>query len=229
MGPIYDELGLEQGGPSSSEFYQIYKNEQLSSAQRSGLGTGIAGITGASVGLADDTALASNDLHQLQMLLDISLLYCQKHQVQLSASKKKLLVFSMEESTYVKYTKMISPLHMDRTPIPFATTVDRRELRSVNGNLPHIQQRMVSHKILSMEMAKRHWANSLASLRAETIFCTPVLYSGMATLLLTKPESNILSFHVKDMISKLLKLHPKTPSPVVFFLAGNFQVRPSCM
>ena len=57
MGPIYDELGLEQGGPSSSEFYQIYKNEQLSSSQRSGLGTGIAGITGASVGLADDTAL----------------------------------------------------------------------------------------------------------------------------------------------------------------------------
>ena len=190
MGPIYDELGLEQGGPSSSEFYQIYKNEQLSSAQRSGLGTGIAGITLASVGLADDTALASNDLHQLQMLLDISLLYCQKHQVQLSASKKKLLVFSMEESTYLcqEYKADISSSY-----------------------------------------GQRYWANSLASLRAETIFCTPVLYSGMATLLLTKPESNILSFHVKDMISKLLKLHPKTPSPVVFFLAGNFQVRPSCM
>ena len=227
MGPIYDELGLEQGGPSSSEFYKIYNNEQLSSAQRSGLGTSIAGIAVASVGQADDTALVSNDLHQLQMLLDLSLLYCQKHQVQLSASKTKLLVFSREESTYVKYSKLISPLHMDKTPIPFATTAEHvGVLRSVNGNLPHIHQRMVCHKralakILCMGMAKRHRANPLASLRAESIFCTPVLYSGLATLCVKKQETDILSAHVKETISKLLKLYPKTPTPVVFFLAGK--------
>ena len=227
MGPIYDELGLEQGGPSSSEFYKIYNNEQLSSAQRSGLGTSIAGIAVASVGQADDTALVSNDLHQLQMLLDLSLLYCQKHQVQLSASKTKLLVFSREESTYVKYSKLISPLHMDKTPIPFATTAEHvGVLRSVNGNLPHIHQRMVCHKralakILCMGMAKRHRANPLASLRAESIFCTPVLYSGLATLWVNKQETDILSAHVKETISKLLKLYPKTPTPVVFFLAGK--------
>ena len=117
MGPIYDELGLEQGGPASSEFYKIYNNEQLSSAHRSGLGTNIAGIAVACVGQADDTALVSNDLHQLQMLLDLSLQYCQKHQVQLSASKTKLLVFSKQESAYVKYSKLISPLNMNKTPI----------------------------------------------------------------------------------------------------------------
>ena len=81
MGPIYDELGLEQGGPASSEFYKIYNNEQLSSAQRSGLGTCIAGVDVACVGQAYDTVLVSNDLHQLKMLLDLSLQYCQKHQV----------------------------------------------------------------------------------------------------------------------------------------------------
>ena len=35
MGPIKDELGLEQGGPNSSEFYKLYSNENLTSAQRS--------------------------------------------------------------------------------------------------------------------------------------------------------------------------------------------------
>ena len=70
-------------------------------------------------------------------------------------------------------------------------------------------------------MAKRHRANPLASLRAETIFSTPVLYSGMASLLLTKSEIDILSRHVKVTTENLLKLHPKTPEPVVFFLAGK--------
>ena len=116
---------------------------------------------------------------------------------------------------------------MNKTPIPFATTAEHvGVLRSVNGNLPHIHQRMVSHKralakILSMGMAKRHRANPLASLRAECIFAAPVLYSGIASLLISKSESDILSSHVKETFSRLLKLHPKTPSPVVFFLAGR--------
>ena len=75
MGPIHDELGLEQGGPISSEFYKIYNNEQLSTAQDSGLGAKVSDIVISSVGQANDTALVSNDLHQLQMLLDLSLLY----------------------------------------------------------------------------------------------------------------------------------------------------------
>ena len=85
---------------------------------------------------------------------------------------------------------------------------------------------MVSHKrslaqILRMGMAKRHRANQLASLRAETIFSKPVLYSGMASLLLSKSEADILAKHVNLTTENLLKLHPKTPEPVVFFQAGK--------
>ena len=35
MGPIKDELGLEQGGGNSSDFYEIYSNENLITAQKS--------------------------------------------------------------------------------------------------------------------------------------------------------------------------------------------------
>ena len=69
-------------------------------------------------------------------------------------------------------------------------------------------------------MSKRHRANPIASLRAETVFSTPVLFSGMASLFLSKTESDILSQHVKENTESLLKLHAKTPEPVVFFLAG---------
>ena len=85
---------------------------------------------------------------------------------------------------------------------------------------------MVSHKrllaqILRMGMTKRYLANQLASQRAETIFSNPVLYSGMSSLLLSKSEVDILAKHVKVTTENLLKLHPKTPEPVVFFQAGK--------
>ena len=227
MGPIRDQLGVEQGGPNSSEFYKLYNNEQLTVAQESGLGTSISGIPVAAVGQADDTALVSNDLHQLQCLLDLSLAYCNKHQVKLSAGKTKLLLFSKQETDYVKYSRQISPLHIGEVPIKFATNAEHvGVIRSVSGNLPHVHQRIVSHKralgkILSMGMSRRHRANPLASLRAETIFATPVLYSGMASLFMSNSESAILIQHVKETTESLLKLHSKTPEPVVFFLAGR--------
>ena len=95
------------------------------------------------MGQADDTALVSNDVHQLQCLLDLSLLYCQKHQVQLSAEKTKLLVFSKEESDSLKYIKMMSPIHIGETKIEFADTAEHvGVLRSTSGNLPHIMKRI---------------------------------------------------------------------------------------
>ena len=152
------------------------------------------------MGQADDTALLSNDIHQLQRLLDLSLLYCQKYQVQLSAGKTRLLVFSKKETDYTKYAKMLSPVHIGETPIPFVQTAEHvGVLRAVSDNLPHIHQRISYHKkalgqILSMGMARKHRANPIASLRAEVIFATPVLYSGMASLLLSRSEKDILDF-----------------------------------
>ena len=227
MGPISDELGLEQGGPNSSEHYKIYNNEQLITAQESGFGTTISGFPVAAVGQADDTALISNDIHQLQCLLNLSVLYCNKHQVQLSPGKTKLLMFSNKDTDYTKYTKQLSPLHIAGTPIEFANIAEHvGVLRSVSGNLPHIHQRIVNHKrslgqILRMGMARHHRANPIACLRAETVFSTPVLFSGIASLFLTKTESEIIVQHVKETTENLLKLHPKTPEPVVFFLAGR--------
>ena len=61
MGPINDQCGVEQGGPNSSDFYKIYNNEQIVSAQESGFGATIGNIKVAAIGLADDTALVSHD------------------------------------------------------------------------------------------------------------------------------------------------------------------------
>ena len=141
--------------------------------------------------------------------------------------KTKLLIFSATDSDYVKYSKLLAPLHIGATQIPateFAEHVG--VLRSVNGNLPHIQQRIVHHRralgaILSSGMARRHRANPLASIRADKIFGTPSLFSGMAALMLSKSEIEIINHHVKETLQNLLKLHKKTPEPVIFLLSGS--------
>ena len=137
-------------------FGQSFNGSFIVAFLTDGLGTTILGIPVAGVGQADNTALVSSDLHQLQCLLDLSLEYCKKHQVQLSAVKTKLMIFCNKETEYTRYSRMISPLSIGNTPVQFATTAEHvGVLRSVSGNLPHLQQRIVSHRrslaqILSM-------------------------------------------------------------------------------
>ena len=183
----------------------------------------------AAIGQADDTALVSNDFSSLQYLLDLTLEYCEKYQVELSAVKTKLLCYSADDDNeYVKYVKLVSPIHIGTTEIPFVDIAEHVGImRSVSGNLPHIQQRIVNHKkamgaILFTGMSRRHRANPLASIRAEKIFGTPVLFSGMASLILHKSEIDIISHHVKETLQGLLKLYDKTPDLVVFFMSGTF-------
>ena len=62
MGPILDEQGLEQGGINSSDLYRVFGKEQLTDAQKSGLGVKLGNAIIGSIGQADDTALVTNDI-----------------------------------------------------------------------------------------------------------------------------------------------------------------------
>ena len=70
-------------------------------------------------------------------------------------------------------------------------------------------------------MSRRHRANPLASLRAEKIFGTHVLFSGLASLILKQSEVDIISYHVKQTTQNLLKLHQNTPDVFIFMMAGT--------
>ena len=177
-------------------------------AQKSDLGVTIGDTMVAAVGQADDTALVTDNPYQLQHLLDLSIQYCKKYQVELSTVKTKLLMFLPRsgEDEYTKYYKIVTPIHMADTTIPFTNTAEHvGVIRSVTGNLPHINNRTAAHKralasILSAGMSRRHRANPLASLRAEKVFGEPVLFSGIASLILSKTEIDIISAHVKNTL-----------------------------
>ena len=115
MGPIYDLWGLEQGGKNFSDFYKVYNNDQINTAQESNLGVPLGGdLVISAIGQADDIALVSNDIFHLQSLLDLSLDYCQRHHVHLSPGKTKLQAyFNSSILNQVYYDKIVSPINID--------------------------------------------------------------------------------------------------------------------
>ena len=228
MGPINDELGVEQGGVNSSDYYKTYNNEQLSVPQETDLGVFLGDVHVAAIGQADDTVLVSDEIYKLKFLLNLTLQYCDKYHVELSADKTKLQLYvptgySLDSACL----KASSSLSINDVEVKYVDTTEHVGIvRSIDGNLPHILQRLSSHNkalhsVLSAGLAKGHRGNPAAALRVEQLYGVPVLMSGTAALVLKATEESVIQTHYKRKLESLQKLHDKTPEAVVFFLAGS--------
>ena len=228
MGPILDEQGLEQGGVSSSDFYKIFGKEQLSLAQRSQLGVPLPVSIISAVGQADDTVLLSNDIYSLFYLLKLSsTVFCEKSLVDLCAEKTVLQVFKNRNWSPQNNLMDVNPIKINDKPIPFSINAEHvGVLRSSEGNLPSITARFAAHRralssILHTGLAYRHRGNPSYNVRIEKLYATPVLLSGLGTLVLKKSELDMIDRHFSNTLCRLLKLHDKTPRCVTHFLAGT--------
>ena len=228
MGPIQDLLGVEQGGCLSDRLYKLANNEQLTAAQDSHLGLQMGPVVISAIGQADDSCLVSDCVFKLQHLLQLTVDYCQKYHVELVPEKTKLLCFSpkgMETTAF--YWKLVSPVQLGSTKIPFCQEAEHVGiLRSIDGNLPNVMSRMSAHTrammaVLPAGLARGHRGNPAAGLRVEHLYGTPVLLSGLASLVLSKAEISALHHHYKLNLERLQKLHRASPEPVVCFLGGS--------
>ena len=228
MGPAKDDTGFEQGGVSSSDFYKLYNNEQLTSTQRSGLGVDIKSSVISSIGQADDVIHVANTIDDLHLLATITEQYCAKFKVTLVPTKTKLLVFSNENDRFkVDLAKITNPFKISNVPVEFCSEAEHVGiLRSTSGNMPNILNRIACHKrslgaILSAGLARGHRSNPTAALRVHQIYETPILFNGLAALYLSKSEVSILDSHFLCTLQNLQRLHNKTPRAVVLFMAGS--------
>ena len=228
MGPAHDDTGFEQGGINSSDFYKLYNNEQLKSAQSSGLGVNIESSVISAVGQADDVLLSANSVSDLHLLVKLTEDYCSRYRVKLVPSKTKLLVYSKANHVHwVDHAKLINPITIAGVPVEFTSEAEHVGiLRNVSGNLPNILNRISSHKkmlnkILSAGAGRGHRGNPAASVRVHNVYCAPVLFSGLASLVLNSAEIKIIDAHYQTTLQGLQRLHLKTPKPVVLFMAGT--------
>ena len=232
MGPAKDQTGFEQGGINSSDYYKLYNNEQLKSAQESSLGVDIGSGVIAAVGQADDVILLAPSPYRLQLLVMLTEEYCQKYRVKLEPGKTKLLAYCPPKLSYKVDLAMNSQqITINKTKIQRVSEVEHvGVLRHTAGNLPHIANRVAKHKkaiqaLLPTGLARRHRGNPAVSVKLSQLYGVPVLLNGVASLVLTKKELEILDGHYLTTLQGLLRLHEKTPRSVIYFLAGSLPIR----
>ena len=92
--------------------------------------------------------------------------------------------------------------------------------------MPHVVARVAAYKcamasILHTGAAKNHNAKPSASIQLEMTFGSPVLFSGMASLVLNQKKMDALAMNHKHMLAKLQKRLINTPDCVLYFLGGT--------
>ena len=227
MGPILDTRGLEQGGILSSEAYKLYNNEQAITAQRSGLGASLGFTMVSCISLADDAVLVSNDIHDLKNLLHLTTQYCKKYDVKLVPEKTILLAYGapQHEAEFIDHAGIISldgmniRLSQEAVHLGVVRTIEPSNNSAITDRISAYKRQLYS--LLPSGIALNHHGSPAASLRVHTLYCLPVLLSGLPSLVLSKSEVKILSTCFKTNLQRLMKLPEKTPDPAIYFLAGS--------
>jgi hypothetical protein len=123
--------------------------------------------------------------------------------------------------------EVYNPICIDGHEIDFSEEAEHVGVirSSTQGNIPHLMNRICSHRkalraTLSSGVAQKKRANPVIGLKLENVYGSPVLMSGVASLVLSGSESSMLDKHLKDTYLNIQKLHKKTPDSVVYFLGG---------
>ena len=74
--------------------------------------------------------------------------------------------------------------------------------------------------VLSAGLARTHSGNPAASLKVHELYGVPKLFSGLASLVLSKSEIRMVDCYYQQVIQNLQRLHPKTPRCFVYLMAG---------
>ena len=110
MGPISDSRGVEQGGVSSSQLFQLTTDSTIKSLNDSGLGVPIGTNTLAALVLADDQVLLANNHENSQSLINSAVHLSSLNNYQYVPSKSRILVSNPKPSK-----SSHPPIHTDTT------------------------------------------------------------------------------------------------------------------
>ena len=99
-------------------------------------------------------------------------------------------------------------------------------IRASDGNLPHLLNRICAHKkalgaVLFCGAARSHRGNLAGAVKIEKLYGMPVLFSGLASLVLSKSEENLIDQHYSRTLQDLIKAHDRTPRSFVLFISGS--------
>ena len=192
--------------------YKLCNNVQLTTAQKSELGVDLGSEFVSAIG-HDDSVLVSDCLVKLYGLLHLAVDYCKKYHVELVADKTKLLAFApASQATHLDILKVTNPLSLYGHDLEFSTSAEHVGIiRSVEGNMPNIVNRLSSHRkaimaVLPLGLAHRHRGNPVTALHIDLLYVSPV----QSCPFLTTQELSVLLQHHKTQLKRLQRWITKT-------------------
>ena len=99
-------------------------------------------------------------------------------------------------------------------------------VRSTDGsNLPAIMSCLSAHTksifhLLECGGTMSHGGIPAYSLAVEKLYSAPTMYSGLAVLVLSESELNVITRHQKKTLEQLQRLYSRTPRAAVHLLCG---------
>ena len=99
-------------------------------------------------------------------------------------------------------------------------------IRASSGNMTNIMNRISAFKkalgaVMACGLAKGRRSNPVASLRILTLYGTPVLMSGLASLVMSAKEVAAVDQQLKRAIQSAIKLPNSSPTSLVYFVSGT--------
>ena len=218
---------MKQGEISSSDLYKLYNNEQAQAAQDSALGVKLDHLNHnivSCISLADDAVLLSSNIIDLQNLLHLTEIYCDKYGVDLVIEKTQFLIFGnknvdRDSHDSVQINGIRIPVRDEAEHLGILRASDVNNTSSIMHRISAYRKQMFS--LLPAGLASHHRGNPATSLKVEKLYCLPVLLSGLIPLALNRNDLRIVSNYRKKTLSRLMRLPDATPEPVVYFLAGS--------
>ena len=168
---------------------------------------------------ADDTCLLSNDIFRLFNILHLTMNYCKQYNVELCATKTKLVMIS---PTNQPVQIPISPISIYGQKIaPSHQAEHVGVIRSDQSSSPawkNLSHKKAKFAILSSGISRGHRGNPAAAIVFEKIYALPVLLTGDSSLYRTGWEVYTIDSFYKTTLSDLLK---GTPQAFVYFMSGS--------
>ena len=142
--------------------------------------------------------------------------------------KTKLIAFvNIKLKNIPPIESFLNPVSLSNTKIQLS---DRAEhvgvIRESTDIFPHILNHITAHKkassLIKFSSSSNTNVTSLwAHIRAEMCFCTPILLSGLSSLIINNTNMNYLETYFKGSLKKILRLPVDTPDPFVYLISGS--------
>ena len=123
--------------------------------------------------------------------------------IDIGAEKTRLQVYA--KRGFALNTNVETPIFINEQNIPFSDLAEHvGVIRSTSGNGPAIMARISAHRkalasVLHTGIARSHRGNPASSIKIEKLYATPVLLSGISSLVLSSNEVKLIDIHYAEL------------------------------